>query len=114
MNFLLEVVDYNAPIADISDKLIFGGNMLLQGMLTVFAVLLILWFAIFIFKVFFHDIPANSKKKVKNVKEEVKTVTGATAPNDEELIAVFAAAIAMAESESTRDTKFRVVSFKRK
>ena len=114
MSFLLEVVDYKAPITDITDKLAFGGKMLLQGMMTVFAVLLTLWFTLFIFKIFFHDIPSKSKKKVKAVKEDASPVTSSSGVSDEELIAVFAAAIAMAESESAPDTKFRVVSFKRK
>ena len=55
-----------------------------------------------------------AKKAANAVVEEESPVTVSDAPtSDDEIVAVIAAAIAMAESECS-DTKFRVVSFKRK
>ena len=117
MNFLLDVnnIDITKPIGNMNDKLLYGGQMLLIGLATVFAVLVVLWFTLVLFKLFFHDIPANGKKKTKEVVNTATPVTySSPAPADEEIVAVIAAAIAMAESESGTGTKFRVVSFRRK
>lgn len=119
MNILLAVTNYSEriPIDRIGDSLSFGGMMLGIGMLAVFSVLCILWGALVIFKIAFYDIPNRKKAAPKAVEAPVEVeapVVVAPAPSaDEELIAVFAAAIAMAESESC-GAKFRVVSFKRK
>lgn len=114
-------LDYNTPIvdlanfsfADLTKALGFGGAMVLIGMATVFAVLILLWICLVLFKVFFHDIP--EKKAKANEVAPVVPVQEATVsqPSDTEIIAVLAAAIAMAESESG-GIKFNVVSFKRK
>ena len=116
MNFLLDVnsVDITKPIDNFGDKFLYGGQMLLIGMATVFAVLVILLIALTLFKFFFHDLPARSKK-TKEVKAEPAPVYQAPASDEnEELIAVIAAAIAMAENEFGGNKQFRVVSFKRK
>ena len=115
MNFLLDInnIDKTKNIENVSDKLLYGGQMLLIGMLTVFSVLIILWITLCLFKLVFHDISFG--KKTKEVKTESATVYQAPAvSNDDEIIAVIAAAIAMAESESGGNKQFRVVSFKRK
>lgn len=115
MNFLLDInsVDVSAPIENFGEILIYGGQMLLIGMLTVFAVLVLLWFALVVFKFFFHDMV--SGKKPKEAKTESAPIAQAPeAPSDTEIIAVIAAAIAMAESECGSNKSFRVVSFKRK
>ena len=70
--------------------------------------------SLLLFKFFFHDLPQKKKSvasvpKAPVVSEPVPTVSS----NDEEIVAVIAAAIAMAESESD-GIKFRVVSFKRR
>ena len=67
-----------------------------------------------IFKLAFHDLPKR-KNGTKNVAETESVVESApkAVAGDDEIVAVIAAAIAMAESESS-DTKFRVVSFRRK
>lgn len=114
--------DFNVPIVDLSnfnmasltDALGFGGAMVLIGMATVFAVLILLWICLVLFKVFFHDIPER-KAKAPEAKAPVVSVqeTVSVQPSDTEIIAVIAAAIAMAESESS-GIKFNVVSFKRK
>ena len=113
-DFSKPIIDYsNFDFSQIKDVLIFGGSILLIGMATIFAVLIILWAFLALFKLVFH----NSGKK--EAKKSQKAVVGGTekAENDTgtdqgEIIAVIAAAIAMAESENS-DLKFRVVSFRR-
>ena len=114
MNFLLEV-DISQPINDFNEKLLYGGRMLLIGMATVFAVLITLLITLVAFKFFFHDLP-HSKNKVKPVKDEQPAIVynAPSASENDEIIAVIAAAIAMAESECGGNRQFRVVSFKRK
>ena len=115
MNFLLDIsnVDITKPIENLGDKALYGGQMLLIGMLAVFSVLVVLWIALVLFKFFFHDL-ASSKKK-KEIKSESAPAPQVNAANDdEEIFAVIAAAIAMAESECGSNKAFRVVSFKRK
>lgn len=117
-NFLLNVEksDLNKAIIDThgwNETLIYGGKILLIGMATIFSVLCLIWLCLSLFKVFFHDLKTKKPATVKAAEvEEVKEVAQYQT-NDEEIIAVIAAAIAMAESEST-GVKFRVVSFKRK
>ena len=111
MNFLLEV-DPNATL-DFISALSFGGQTTLIGMATVFGVLVIIWCALILFKLFLYDIP-NKKKSPDTV-----VVTPAVREivlekkDDSEIIAVIAAAVATAEAESN-GAKFRVVSFRRK
>ncbi len=110
------IVDFaNFEPSQLFSALTYGGAMLLIGMATVFAVLCLLWLFLVLFKVFFHDLPAKRDKKaavISPVTPVQETVTP-TPSEDNEIVAVIAAAIAMAESESN-GTKFRVVSFKRK
>ena len=116
MNFLLEVTDYTKPIEGLWDKITFGGQMVLIGMSVVFSVLALLWLSLYLFKVFFHDIPSGRKaasKEIKAVETAPVAPTTTNAASDEEIVAVIAAAIAAAESEN-RGLKFRVVSFRRK
>ena len=108
---LTNVMDYSKPIEGFSDKLTFGGTILLIGMAAVFAVLFIIFISLKLFAVVFKN--ASDKK----TEVSVNTVTPTPAPTDasnadEEIIAAIAAAIAMAESESS-GVKFRVVSFRR-
>ena len=117
MNFLLEFSkeQFSQKNLNITDVLTSGGSVVLTGMLTVFGVLASLWFALIVFKFFFHDLAG--KKKIKSAKVvDTESLPVETAPvsSDSEIVAVIAAAIAMAESESSGGTKFRVVSFKRK
>ena len=120
MNFLLEITkeDYGSSIIatkGFAETLLFGAQMLLIGMLTVFSVLIIIWIALVIFKFFFHDLAKREHKDVvapapAPIPEPVTINTS----SDDEIIAVIAAAIAMAESEANPGVKFRVVSFKRR
>ena len=115
-------VDYSQPIVHYGENFdvsqfgqaaLFGGSMVLIGMVTVFAVLCILWGCLVLFKVAFHDMPAKKAAEAPDtVKASPMPVTPAASSNDE-IVAVIAAAIAMAESENS-GMKFRVVSFRRK
>ena len=96
----------------LTETLIFGGQMLLLGMLAVFSVLGLIWALLSVFKMVFTNTASNEKAKPQ--KEET-LVSPAPVVNtqDGEIIAAIAAAIAMAESENN-GLKFRVVSFRRK
>ena len=116
------ITDYSKPIIDFSNFDIsqlgqaagFGGAMVLIGMATVFAVLCLLWACLVVFKIVFHDLPEKRKNNAVAVEEVMESapVSAVEYSDDEEIVAVIAAAIAMAESESS-ETKFKVVSFKR-
>ena len=104
----------NFSFSQLGDALTFGGAMFIIGIVTVFAVLCLLWLFLVVFKLVLHDMPKKMAKKVKVTPviitpekplEEAKE-------DDKEIIAVIAAAIAMAESDNS-GMKFKVVSFKR-
>ena len=102
-------------ISQLGDALLYGGTMLLIGMATIFAVLCLLWGCLTVFKIVFHDIPEKKANHtaVKEVAPAPAPVASAPVAEEGEIVAVIAAAIAMAESESS-GLKFKVVSFKRK
>lgn len=111
MNFLLNVESG----ASYGENLIFGGQVVLIGMVTVFSVLGLLWACLTVFKFVFNGEANKKTAKIvpdTTVREEVSAPV-VYASNDDEIIAAIAAAIAMAESESC-GSKFRVVSFRRK
>ena len=116
MNYLLSSNINPNDVLDIGDALSYGGSVLLLGMATVFAVLIIIWLALILFKFFFHDLKLGVKiekeKPVASVADPTPVVVRSAA--NDEIVAVIAAAIAMAESEAPAGAKFRVVSFKRK
>ena len=107
----------NFEFSQITQALGYGGFMLLVGMATVFAVLCTLWICLVLFKLGFHDLPEKRKAKALASKvteaAPVVTVTNEQEGLSGEIVAAIAAAIAMAESESS-GIKFRVVSFRRK
>ena len=96
-----------------TDAITYGGEMFLIGIATVFAVLGVIFLCLLAFKYAFANIEAKTAKVEKKVEAPV-TVAPSPVSNDAEIVAVIAAAIAMAESESGNDAKFRVVSFRRK
>ena len=116
MNFLLNVdnIDKTKAIEGLNDKLFYGGRMLLIGMLTIFAVLITLWISLVVFKFFFHDLARAKKTKTVKSEQPAPVFNAPVSSENDEIIAVIAAAIAMAESECGSDKKFHVVSFKRK
>lgn len=96
-----------------TDALGFGAIVLLQGMVTVFAVLCIIWGSLVIFKrVFTAFEKKQAETPVAAQPAAHPAVTESTNESDDEIIAVIAAAIAAAESE-TPGARFKVVSFKR-
>lgn len=115
MNVLVKALSYNLsePLPSFTDKLIYGTEMLLIGVGTVFTVLIILMLFLLSFKFIFGA--AEKKKAVAAVNNDaiIPATVQPTVDSDEEIVAVIAAAIAMAESESN-GLKFKVVSFKRK
>ena len=133
MNNLLlavNVTDPNYVPETITDKLLYGVQMLGIGMLTVFSVLITIWFSLVLFKWLFYDIPnrKNGKpakmKKVKAPKKpkapkaepapESAPVTAPAALADTALIAVITAAIMYERQKAGVNGGFRVVSFRRK
>ena len=110
------IIDYgNFELSQLGQAAGFGGAMVLIGMATIFAVLCLLLGCLVLFKMFFHDLPEKRKaaQAVQPTDEAAETDTSdATESNEDEIIAVIAAAIAMAESESNGKS-FKVVSFKR-
>ena len=115
-DYTQKIVDYGKfEFSMLTDALGFGGAMLLIGMATIFSVLIIIWLSLVLFKLFFHDLPAKKAAKTAVVAETAAPVETVQVVNnnDEEIVAVIAAAIAMAESESS-DIKFKVVSFRKK
>ena len=108
MNSLL-----NITVALSLETLGFGGQVVLIGMATIFAVLTILMFALKLFEVIFVSAGKSKSKKEAAAPLAEEALPAAPANNDEEIVAVIAAAIAAAEAESPA-LKFRVVSFKRK
>jgi len=95
----------------------FGLQMLLLGMGTVFAVLALLWGCLSVFKFVFYDLKNKTKSHANEETSQTSAIsdseTASKAEDDEEIIAVIAAAIAAAESEAP-GLKFRVVAFNRK
>ncbi len=119
MNFLLDITKDQYGWTDLINKvgftetILFGLQMLLLGMGAVFSVLCLIWGCLSIFSLVFSKKNKSTAKKVVTPKP-VQIVTPVnTASQNDEIVAVIAAAIAMAESEGN-GAKFRVVSFTRK
>ncbi len=112
-SFLLGIdVDASKPVEGVTDKLFYGGQMLIIGMLTVFLVLGIIWLALTLLKFFFVKSASNAKTPAVAPVPSVPTVATDNSLNGE-IVAAIACAIALAESEN-EGTKFRVVSFKKR
>lgn len=112
MNLLSISPDKYNETLNFSEALGFGGEMLLIGMVAIFAVLGLLWAVLTVFKFVFS--PTQNTSKVETPAPKVITASPIPSTNDSEIVAVIAAAIAMAESECGEGMKFRVVSFRRK
>lgn len=111
MSFLLEIQP--GETLGFLDALKYGGQTVLLGMGTVFAVLTIIWLALVLFKVFLYDLPGKKATKATVAAPTTTDAPIAASASEDEIVAVIAAAIAAAESESC-GVKFRVVSFRRK
>ncbi len=115
--FLLEV-QVNQPIEGVAEKLAYGGKMMIVGMGVIFSVLILLWFALALFNLVFSRVSKEAKPAPAPKQEAAPIVESAPVPSvasneQDEIIAVIAAAIAAVSAENP-SAKFRVVSFKRK
>jgi len=114
------VTDITAVPEGVYDKLMYGLNIAVIGLGTVFAVLIILMCVLYLFRLFFYTIPKRKKAEAEPVKT-VKTVPVPAAPAvlktasaDDELIPVVIAAAVAAYMENTAPhSKYRIRSFKR-
>lgn len=111
--FLTAAFDPTQPM-EIADAIPYGLKTALLGMGVVFAVLIILWAVLAMFKVVFYKAP-EGEKKAEAVKAEapapVAEVTPVAYTDDAELVAVITAAIA--SMLDAPEISFRVVSFRR-
>jgi len=105
----------------LSERLLYGAQVLVIGIVTVFVVLALLWGAMALFKIFFYNMP-NKKKNAANVAvNKVENIPAAadiplaapTASDDTQLIAVITAAIAAYNASAGNKLPFRVVSYRR-
>lgn len=129
MQYLLNagILDYTSRFGEeggyqtIGEAIAGGFPVFLVGLLTVFAVLAIIWGVLEIFHYFAYTLP-HKRKDAKNKAVIASSATTApvtesvvpdTTPDDEEIVAVIAAAIAAAQAE-TPSGQFRVVSFRKK
>ena len=98
------------------DAFLEGGAVLLRGMLTIFAVLTIIWFCLYLVRLLIERMTGTASAPEKDVAHPTPAapapVTPVTPVGDGELIAVITAAIAAAEAEAGH-SGFRVVSFRR-
>ena len=106
-----------------AERMAYGLQVFVVGLGTVFAVLITLWLALILFKVFAYDLPQKKAKKLAEESAKVESaapvvtepvaVEESTAEDDTQLIAVITAAIAAYNAQSGNSLPFRVVSFKR-
>ena len=113
MNYLLPILEVQttAPIDGFGERILYGLQMLLIGMVIVFAVLALLWLSLEISGRLFKKLSEKEKPQAEKKAEPV-AAPAAPATNDAELIAVLTAAVAA--MQSAPDARFRVVSFRRK
>ena len=120
----LASVDINSVMNNpdsMSERLAMSLQMMILGLATVFAVLIILWGVLVLFRIFFYDMrmakkaPAASKDQAPKADPAPAVPAPVAEPvpaaDDKQLIAVIAAAIAEAEGKPA--SAFRVVSFRR-
>ncbi len=102
-------IDRSVPL---SERLGIGFQTMFIGLATVFAVLMIIWGLLEIFKIFFYTIP--NKRKAAADTPAIETATEevpAPAGDDSALVAAISAAVSVYLDKPI--TSFRVVSFKR-
>lgn len=108
----------DATAMPLSERLLEGGKVFLIGMVTVFAVLALLWLVMALFRVLFYkkniDEDATNVIKVEDVPslENIPRATSVSS-DDTQLIAVITAAIAAYNASAGNALPFRVVSYRR-
>lgn len=115
--FFLNTLDPTVIDPSFENRLGMAGSVLLRGILTVFAVLAIIWLFLVLLRVFIHDLPKKraARSTAKATAEAPVAAAPAPAPvaqEDAELIAVITAAIAAYTADES-GMSFRVVSFRR-
>ncbi len=109
--FLADASGYDAPM-NIADAIPFGLQTVLLGMGVVFAVLIILWAVLSVFKlVFYKGEKATPAAPVQKAPVQAEPTLVQPHCDDAELVAAITAAIALVMDKP--QTSFRVVSFKR-
>ena len=106
---LSATMDYTKPIEGFTNKLQFGGMMVLIGMVAVFSVLFIIYLSLVLFKFAFGS---KRTEKTEDIPAPAVVYRSARQASEDEVIAVIAAAIATAEAENP-GKQFKVVSFRR-
>lgn len=111
-NYLLPLLAISPnEVPSFSEGALYGLEMLLIGMVIIFAVLSLLWLSLELSGRIFRKLSGNTKP-VAEKKVEPVAIPETPVTDDTELIAVLTAAIAAMESAPA--ARFRVVSFKRK
>lgn len=108
------VNDIAAVPEDAAGKLLYGLNIALIGMGTVFAVLIILMVVLYLFKLVFAK--KSASKPVEKADPVIKNETPAASllnSEDEYIPVVIAAAVAAYMENSAPHSKYRIRSFKR-
>lgn len=102
------------------DKLMYGLNISLIGMLTVFVVLALIMGVLYLFRLVFYTIPnrkkseAESSSQQSNSQVPVSVVPANAVSSDDEMIpVVIAAAVAAYMDNNEPKSKYRIRSFKR-
>lgn len=107
--------DISAVPEDVFGKLMYGLNIALIGLGTVFAVLLILMAVLYLFKfAFAKNSDAKTQKPAEPVKTDAISSFSPAGDSEDELIPVVIAAAVAAYMENTAPhSKYRIRSFKR-
>ena len=105
--WLAAAVRYNGTFGENAKS---AGTVTLLGMLTIFAVLALLWGVV---QLLYLVMPKQKEKKPKTQTAEPKPVAEEPIEDDGAIVAAITAAILAARTEEGITTGFRVVSFKR-
>lgn len=116
--FILNTLDKDTVFPDLESRLSVATSTLVRGMLTVFAVLAIIWLFVVLMRVFIHDLPKKRAAEGKSAPAAAQQAAPASptpapaAMTDAQLLAVITAAVAAYQADEG-DLPFRVVSFRR-
>ena len=113
MNFVLcsqALARLSVTGMNFGERLAYSGRMMLLGTVTVFAALAILWGVLVLFRL---CLVRAEKKKAPVSPAGNTSVQGATAPDDGELAAAIAAALALTLEAEGKPSSFRVVSYRK-
>ena len=122
MRFMIGALSGAIDVPPIGERVAEGFEILILGMLMVFAVLAILWGVLAIFKVVFYDIPNKKKEKAEKAASQVtepenrEPAPATVAPSEDNgaIVAAITAALTAYFAESGEYSGgFRVVSFRK-